>query len=219
MPEQEYDIKKIRSPIPPIASGAFWLLWSLLFPLYLWYHFLIVLLLSVVVFYIAEKLFPPREVKVARPKKLELSGDEEADRMIRAANEHLIAIRKNGERIQLYNAPLAADVAGLTESGEKILSYLAKNPDKAPLVRRFLNYYLPTLHKLSGAYIDFRKHNTSASTAAEIESAIPTMKEVFQKQTDKLFSDYELDISSDITVLESKLAGDGLSGFKSETDR
>lgn len=206
MSEQQYDIKQIKSPIPPLAAGVFWLLWSLLFPLYLWYHLIICGIISVLVYYIAYVLFPPREVKVLRPKSLALSGDEETDRMIRSADAQLKAIGINVVSIYPLNEKLAGDIGELVQSGEKILAYLAKNPDKAPLVRRFLNYYLPTLNKLSTAYIDFRRHGTSSETVAEIEQTIPTMKDVFAKQTAKLLSDYELDISTDIDVLESKLA-------------
>jgi len=213
--EQQYDIKRIKSPIPPIAAGVLWLLWALLFPLYLWYHLIICGLVSALVYYVASALFPPREVKVPRPRTLELSGDEEADQMIRAADGQLKAIGKNVVSIYPLNETLAGEIGELVLSGEKILAFLAKNPDKASLVRRFLNYYLPTLNKLSAAYIDFRSHGTSAETAAEIEQTIPTMKDVFAKQTAKLFSDYELDISSDIAVLESKLKGDQLFGKSS----
>ena len=133
--------------------------------------------------------------------------------MIRAADGQLKQIGANVVKLYPLNETLAGQVGELVVSGEKILAYLAKNPDKAPLVRRFLNYYLPTLNKLSAAYIDFSSHGTSAETMAEIEQTVPAMKEVFAKQTAKLLSDYELDISSDITVLESKLQSDGLGGF------
>ncbi|MDD4773185.1 MAG: 5-bromo-4-chloroindolyl phosphate hydrolysis family protein [Eubacteriales bacterium] len=206
----EYDLKLVKSPVPYISVGAFWILWALTLPLYLWYHFVIAALVSIAVYFIAARLFPAKQVKVPRRQRIELSGDAEVDRQIKDARETINSVETSVKAIEKLNPALAGDATRLIASGHKILAYISKNPDRAPLVRRFLNYYLPTLDKLLASYIEFKMHNTAPQTVCEIEQTVPAMKVVFQKQIDKLLMDRELDISTDIDVLESKLASDGL---------
>jgi len=98
----------------------------------------------------------------------------------------------------------------LISDGYKILDYLRRYPGRISLLRRFLTYYLPMLRKLCTSYIEFRKNDTAKQTSAEIEEAVAEMREVFRRQIDKLYADHELDISSDIAVLDGMLEGDGL---------
>lgn len=214
----EHDIKLVKSPVPYISAGTSWLLWALFFPLYLWYHFIIAALISAGIYLIAGKLFPAKQVKVPQKHRIELSGDAEVDRQIKNARDNIKHIEASVKVIESINKTLAVDSTLLISSGCRILAYISKNPDRAPLVRRFLNYYLPTLKKLLESYIEFKMHNTAPGTVTEIEQTIPAMKEVFQKQIDKLLMDRELDISTDIDVLESKLASDGLTGIKASND-
>ncbi len=139
-----------------------------------------------------------------------LSGDNEVDRQIRNALDDIKTIESSAKSIRTNNKALADDIGQLTAGGCNILAYISKNPDRAPLARNFLGYYLPTIKKLLISYIEFKTHNVAPETAAEIEKLIPAMKEVFAKQIEKLVMDRELDISTDIAVLESKLAGDEL---------
>lgn len=210
----EYDIKLIKSPVPLISVGVFWLTWALFFPLYLWFHYAIAAFLSFGIYFISSRIFPAKQVKIPRKHRIELSGDAEVDKLIRAAKENIQKIEASVKTIEMINKSLADDSTRLISSGSRILTYISKNPVRASVVRRFLNYYLPTLEKLLESYIEFKMHNTAPETVSEIEQTVPTMKEVFQKQIDKLLMERELDISTDIDVLESKLAGDGLGVFK-----
>lgn len=215
----EYELKLVKSPFPYISVGLFWLLWALFFPLYLWYHYAAAALISAVVYYIANKLFPAKQVKIPKKRLIELSGDPEADRLIKASKEYIRNIESSIKVIESINYPLASDSTLLVSSGYSIVSYISKYPERATLVRRFLNYYLPTLDKLLKSYIEFKMHNTAAETVSEIEQTVPAMKDVFQKQIDKLFMDRELDISTDIDVLESKLASEGLNNIKTHEEK
>ncbi len=206
----EYDIKLKRSPLPYIGVGAFWFIWAFLFPLYLWYHFIIVAALSCGVYFVGNRVFPPKQIKVPRIPKLETSGVDDVDHQLKASYKLLGNIEESTKIVQTINSSLAAESHELVMSGYKILNYIAKYPDRIQLVRRFLTYYVPTLDKLLDSYIDFRRHDAARETVREIEEAVPAMKAVFIKQLNKLMEDRELDISTDIDVLEAKLAGDGI---------
>lgn len=150
--------------------------------------------------------------KLLRTKKYRftLSGDNEVDRQIKNARDNIKMIETSAKNIRSINKVLADDIGQLIAGGCNILAYISKNPERAPLARNFLGYYLPTIKKLLLSYVEFKTHHVAPETAAEIEKLIPAMKEVFGKQIERLAMDRELDISTDIAVLESKLAGDEL---------
>ena len=79
-----------------------------------------------------------------------------------------------------------------------------------------MDYYLPTTLKLLNAYD--RASSTGISgenvdaTKAKVEGMMRTLCAAFDKQLDALFGDEALDISTDITVLETMMAREGLAG-------
>ena len=77
-----------------------------------------------------------------------------------------------------------------------------------------MNYYLPTTSKLLDAYRELDKQPVAgdniSSTKAEIEQAVDTLNVAFEKLLDSLFADRAWDISSDISVLNTMLAQEGL---------
>lgn len=148
--------------------------------------------------------------------RLEPSGDNEVDGQIKIAREQLKQIQASAKGIVSLNKILSEEIGQLISGGYNILSYLSKNPDRMPLARNFFGYYLPTINKLLVSYIEFKTHNAARETTAEIEKLIPAMEEVFDKQLDRLIMDRELDISTDIAVLESKLTGNELHSNKYE---
>ena len=52
------------------------------------------------------------------------------------------------------------------------------------------------------------------NTKKEIEEAIDTINDAFENLLDSLFQDVAWDISSDISVMKTMMAQDGLSGDK-----
>ena len=82
-------------------------------------------------------------------------------------------------------------------------------------MRRFIDRVIPMLEKRCRAYIEFAESDTGVDTRAEIEDSVTAMKESFKLQIDKLYArNRELDISSDIAVLESILGHSGVSDKK-----
>ena len=96
------------------------------------------------------------------------------------------------------------------------MEHLEKNPGCAPSLRRFADYYLPTLKKLVAAYENMEEQGVDGENLSDsmrrIEGILDTMNGAFDRQLDALFADQALDISTDITVMEGMLAQHGLSG-------
>ena len=79
-----------------------------------------------------------------------------------------------------------------------------------------MNYYLPTTLKLLNAYDRMSAQGVSGenidTSLERIRSMMDTITAAFDKQLDSLFGEEALDISTDISVLETMMAREGLTG-------
>lgn len=95
-----------------------------------------------------------------------------------------------------------------------ILDAAAENPELIDDLDRLLDYYLPTTVKLLETYreLDFQpiQSDNIVDSKREIEKALDSLSVAFEKLLDSLFRDVATDVSSDITVLRTVLAQEGL---------
>lgn len=95
-----------------------------------------------------------------------------------------------------------------------IFDNIKKNPDNLPLVKKFLNHYLPITLKLVKAYRDLNDQPIEGENIRkaknEIEKSIDLINTAFKNLLDDLFEDVVLDVSSDISVLETLFNQEGL---------
>ena len=100
----------------------------------------------------------------------------------------------------------------------KIFSYVEQHPEKLPEIRKFMCYYMPITLKLVGAYQRFDRHGTNTSeiesTKLEIKGTLDTINKAYENLLKKLMQADILDVSSDISALETILAQEGLTGDK-----
>ncbi len=91
---------------------------------------------------------------------------------------------------------------------------LQKCPEKLDSMRRFTEYYLPTTIKLVKAYQEFDKSEMESGRVVtakrEIEQTLDTINFAFERMLDSLYEQDTMDISSDIQVLQTLLAQEGL---------
>lgn len=97
---------------------------------------------------------------------------------------------------------------------DKIFDRVEQNPDSVADIRKLMDYYLPTTVKLLEAYAQMDAQpvgGTNIQTAKkEIEATLDTLNVAFEKLLDSLFQDAAWDVSSDISVLNTMLAQEGL---------
>ena len=101
---------------------------------------------------------------------------------------------------------------------DKITQDAIADPSDIPQIRKFMNYYLPTTIKLLNAY------DRMSSQGIEGENLDKSMKSIndmldaaiaaYKKRLDALFENQALDIETDIEVMNTMLAREGLSGGK-----
>lgn len=96
-----------------------------------------------------------------------------------------------------------------------IFRVVIEKPERESDVRKFMNYYLPTTLKLLKAYSLMEAQSYQGENIREsrkrIEETLDMLIQAFEKLLDKLFRDDALDIATDIDVLKTMVAGDGLS--------
>ena len=97
---------------------------------------------------------------------------------------------------------------------QKIFDRAEAHPEVVPDLKKLMDYYLPMTVKLLNAYADMdaqpiQGENIQASKR-EIEATLDTLNIAFEKLLDDLFADTAMDVSSDISVLHTLLAQEGL---------
>ncbi|MBQ1364864.1 MAG: 5-bromo-4-chloroindolyl phosphate hydrolysis family protein [Clostridia bacterium] len=149
--------------------------------------------------------------KQEEASKIPLTGDPQADNVIMKGQEMLNTIRE--ENIVITDETLSAQMDTLSDKCMQIFRTVSAEPSKAPQVRKFMSYYLPTTLKVLANYRTMQERGVSYYEMNQArESAVRCMDMVLtacQKQIDALHKENMLDISTDIDVMEQMLKRDG----------
>lgn len=137
---------------------------------------------------------------------------------IRQGREMIEQIRRSNDKIE--GEEISAKMDRMEAVAQKIFEQVQEHPEKLPDIRRLMNYYLPTTLKLLDAYEQFERQPVQGenirSAKQQIENTLDTINLAFENLLDKLFTDEVLDVSADITVLETMLKQEGLTGSEFE---
>ena len=97
---------------------------------------------------------------------------------------------------------------------DKIFDRVEQNPASVGDIRKLMEYYLQTTSKLLQAYQDLDalpvQGENISSSKKEIEKTLDTLNRAFEKLLDDLFQETAWDVSTDISVLHTMLAQEGL---------
>ncbi len=109
---------------------------------------------------------------------------------------------------------MSAKLYRLEEIMHRIFEQVKKQPESAAGLRRFMDYYLPTTEKLLDAYVELDRQPVNGSnitkTKQEIDDAMDVINDAFENLLNSMFENMAWDISSDISVMKTMLAQDGL---------
>lgn len=97
---------------------------------------------------------------------------------------------------------------------QRIFDEVKRHPEVAGALHKMMEYYLPMTEKLLDSYRELDAQPVTGDnvikTKKEIEDAVDSLNVAFEKLLDSLFADRAWDISSDISVLNTMLAQEGL---------
>ena len=98
-----------------------------------------------------------------------------------------------------------------------IQNWVKAHPASAGKVRKFARYYMPTTLKLLRTYADVKDQQGQAAgnIRQEIGGILATLNTAFDNLRNDLLTDTALDISSEISAMQTMLAQDGLAEYKS----
>lgn len=147
-------------------------------------------------------------------RQSQLRSNPELDAVVQEGKHCLQQIREANEAIP--GEDISRKLSRLESITEKIFDFVAQHPDKLPEIRRFMSYYLPTTLKLVNAYRKFDAQPVQGeniqSSKREISETLDTINLAFENLFDGLFEEDAMDVSTDISVLETMLRQEGLTG-------
>ena len=208
----------VKSALPIYMAAAVWLVFGLIHPVYKLLPLVLCAALSVAAYFVGLKLFPGRQEEYeAAPD----SGDAEVNRQIMEGREEMKRLRE--ANVALTDPGITARLDRMEHAAGKIFESLEKNPRQAMEVRKFMNYYLPVSVKLLDQYRTLKdtgltgEHIVKAKSA--VENSLDMIASAFEKQVDNLYRDTHLDITTDIEVLETMMASEGLTKPEASLDQ
>lgn len=187
--------------------------------------------------YVARELQAEKEKKTekSQTKKEEKQRDQkswdkddmeqltpECRELIEEGRKYILHIHQCNDQIADRN--MSDKLDRLETVTTRIFTEAEKNPEVVDDLKKMMSYYLPTTKKLLDAYCELDvqpiQGQNIVSTKKEIETALDTINEAFANLLDSLFEDKAWDISSDISVLHTMLAQEGLTGsdFEKKTE-
>ena len=219
--------KTRKSVLPYYGVAAVWVVYALAFDLYRPTHFIFAAVLSAGVYLLLRAVCKDEEyeVEIPDPPKPEpaSTGNPELDKMIRDGALAVEEMKRLDENIE--DEKISQAIRKLEQTSQAIFQQVREAPEKLPQIRKFMDYYLPTTLKLLNAYDRMSSVGVGGEnidgTKERVEAIMDTIVAAFDKQLDGLFGAEALDVSADITVLETMLAREGLAGdqMKAETTK
>ena len=150
-----------------------------------------------------EKLLEEQARSAHRPELLEV---------LQKGGKFLDEIRRCNDAIP--GVEISGKISRMEQIVERIFNRTEQHPEVIPDLKKMMDYYLPMTVKLLGAYADMDAQPVQGqnilNSKREIEETLDTLNLAFEKLLDELFQDTALDVSSDITVLKTLLAQEGL---------
>ena len=215
--------KKVRkSAAPRYGAAAVWVVWALVLDLYRWNHFAMAALVSAGVFLLLRAVCRDEvvetEIPAPPPPEEKPTGNAELDKMIDDGKKAISEMKRLDDAIE--DEKISRDIRRLETVCQGIFGQVKADPSKLPQIRRFMDYYLPTTLKILNAYdrmdgAGIAGENVTG-TKEKVENIMGTIVTAFEKQLDALFGADAMDISTDISVLETMLSREGLAGEKME---
>ena len=216
--------------LPPLYVFAIiWLFSSIAFPLYELWGLLLTLGLCSLGAYIAGKTSAKRAMKkekeAAEAAAAKLAEEAKKHPKKKSYGEEVDSILEEGNRalsemgrlyMSIKDTEVRAKINEIMRITDKITQDAIHDPKDIPQIKKFMNYYLPTTLKLLNSYdrmssLGIEGENLDKSMKS-INEMLDAVIEAYKKRLDSLFENQALDIETDIEVMNTMLAREGLAG-------
>ena len=228
--------KKKKKSVSPIYTFAItWLILSLIFPLHKIWGLLITVAVCSCAAFIAGRISAKHSAKEeAEDQQVKQAEEKPAAPEKKSYGPEIDPIIEEGNRalsemgrlyMSIKDVEVRQKINEIMRITDKITQDAIEDPSDIPQIKKFMNYYLPTTIKLLNAY------DRMSAQGIEGENLDKSMKNInemldaaivaYKKRLDSLFANQALDIETDIEVMNTMLAREGLSGgsdFKIKED-
>ena len=209
-----------------------WLVMAAFLPMYKLWAVITALCASILVSSViasasGKKAQAEEEKAAAEQREKEKQESEKAAAAGTSYSPEVSAILAEGNRAlsemgRLYMSIKDPEVRGkineIMRITDKIAQDAISDPSDIPQIKKFMNYYLPTTIRLLNAYDRMSAQGIEGEnldkSMKSINDMLDTAIEAYKKRLDSLFANQALDIETDIQVMNTMLAREGLSGGK-----
>lgn len=157
-----------------------------------------------------ERNMEERKAEEARRPKTQLS--EDVQKVIEEGNRYIEEIRRSNDAIP--GVEISNKMYHLENVIRRIFQRVEKHPELINDLHKFMDYYLPTTMKLLNAYEELDKQDMQGenikTAKSEIENTLDTINVAFENLLDSFYKETAWDVSSDISVLKTMFAQEGL---------
>ena len=155
-----------------------------------------------------------KQAEAAAPKQPSSTPDPKVQEVLDRGNAYLREIRRCNDEIP--GEEISAKISRMEAIVQRIFERAKAHPEIIPDLKKLMDYYLPMTIKLLNAYADMDRQpiqgDTIRASKQEIDTTLDTLNLAFEKLLDSVFQDTSMDVSSDISVLHTLLAQEGLTG-------
>jgi len=153
-----------------------------------------------------------KQAELQRRQQESSAPDPRVREVLDKGNAFIAEIRRCNDAIP--GAEISAKIDRMELLTRRIFQRAKESPEIIPDLKKMMDYYLPMTVKLLNAYVQMDAQpvqgDTIRNSKQEIEQTLDTLNLAFEKLLDELFADTAMDISSDISVLNTLLAQEGL---------
>ena len=148
----------------------------------------------------------------AKKQKSTVSHDPQVQEVLDRGTAFIAQIRKCNDDIP--GEEISEKISRIEMIVQRIFDRADAHPEIVPDLKKLMDYYLPMTVKLLNAYAEMDAQpiqgETIQSSKREIEATLDTLNLAFEKLLDSVFTETAMDVSSDISVLNTLLAQEGL---------
>ena len=196
-----------RSTAPYYSAAATFALLSLIFIPHTIGGFIVVTFISAAVFIIVRRFAGDVTIYRDRPSL----GTPELDEALTSLYDASDKFSKI-QPLMAENSPSGAGyLASIKASTDGMISNLSAHPEDLKIVRKFINIYLPMVIKMLNNYEEMyrlaSKGDNIISSMNAIEGAMISIDDAFRRQLDAQFANDNLDVTTDIEVLDALMGG------------
>ncbi len=196
-----------RSTAPYYVAAIAFAVLSFVFVPYTVWGFLIVGALTAIAFFVTKALAKEVTVYKDRPS----SGVPQLDETVNALYEASETFTK-AQPLFFSRSTEASDyLLSIKASTDGMISNLTAHPEDVKIVRKFINLYLPMVVKMMNNYEEMYKQGNKVgnidSSMTAIEGSLISIDDAFKRQLDAQFANDNLDVTTDIEVLNAIMGG------------